>query len=836
MKPENAIALSIAKTSPGLGSGLGCQVGTLAPGAMVFADSDDADLSYCFDCVDPSGFPFSPKLAGASYLLVPSLGLADECVYVQIDFPAAGVVYVASPAELGWMVDPLSYQPTPPRGFELDPKLFLSVRESSSDELSYQVRHKAITEPTKMKFPIENINSCVVLFVSDTRAEFPFVKRVWTASPSDLRRVKDYCESDDRAAHRAVLEAEPAEDNGSATGGGLAVTRAHQLDAMLFELVDLTTLDVAGKLADDGSEWQRKERWLSGESEQNGARYNLEYAREMMELLLRGADPCAVSERIVAVDGGDGGDGGDGLAPTCLIHHCAEQSLWAAIPVLLAAGADPNLKWRIPSKLEERLRLSDNDAEHNSWFWSAKETSTCKLQLVVQDYADVDELRQKVELGCLMPVFLTYRALHQHTAAIEPPAAPPPKVIYGRRMSVSVRIFGARTVAIKDIVDTVETVAGLKEKIFRVSGLPVEEQRLHYRGRELIDTRASYNAILKKTFHTPRKLRESGDPESYDVAPDSLLHVLTAGWSVSVLDDGREIFFPEHQPQQVTFEAPTERPKGVYTGDSARFPIHAAAAAGDVQGLVKILGPVTDYDPSSRRDPLEPIATRKERESRVTRIEDCDDDGRTPLLVAVGSFSLEAVACLLERNANIAATDPHFRWGVLHESVEGGDWPEMIELLLKNGAHPLARTKAGRTAAECCDPKNGRTSINGRARPKSVALLNEASIPFAREMQEQKQRDDDTYKQAERDAISEETAKMRTLVATHERKEAEAGAAAAAERAVVEAAAAEAAAATAAKERARRIREETKEAEARAAVAQAMFDQEAASGGMVALE
>jgi hypothetical protein len=332
-------------------------------------------------------------------------------------------------------------------------------------------------------------------------------------------------------------------------------------------------------------------------------------------------------------------------------------------------------------------------------------------------------------------------------------------------------------VTIDDIVDTVETVAALKEKIFRVSGLPPEEQRLHYRGRELIDSRASYNTMLKRTFHTPIKLREPGNRESYDVAPDSILHVLTAGWSTSVLDDGREFFFPEHRPQQVVFEPPTERPKGVYTGDSARFPIHAAAAADDVKALVAMLGPVKDYDQSFRHDPLELIAARKEREVRVSKIEDCDDDGRTPLLVAVGSCSLQAVECLLERNANIAATDPHFRWGVLHQSVEGGDWPEMIDLLLKNGAHPLARSKAGRTAAECCDPKNGRTAINGRARPKSVALLNESSVPFAREEQEKKQRDEDTYKQAERDAISAKTSKMRTLVASHEEKQRQAKAA-----------------------------------------------------------
>jgi hypothetical protein len=329
--------------------------------------------------------------------------------------------------------------------------------------------------------------------------------------------------------------------------------------------------------------------------------------------------------------------------------------------------------------------------------------------------------------------------------------------------------------------------------------------------------------VLKETSHTPVRLREPGNPDSYDVAPDSTLHVLTEGWGASELDDGREIFFPEQRPEQVKFEPPTERPKGVYTGDSERFPLHAAAAADDVEGLLALLGPVEDYDPTyrheilrvseltvpfsrssshanryrvstCRRDILEPIPARKARELRVATIEDCDEDGRTALLVAVSQRSLEAVGCLLERNANITASDPHFRWGVLHESpnlrhpshshlymliatvcplhfrwgvlhesVEGGDWPEMIELLLKSGAHPLARSKAGRTAVELCDPKNGRTLSNGRARPKSVALLKEAAVPFARREQERKQREYLQHLQAKRDAFAEEKTKVRQL-------------------------------------------------------------------------
>ena len=94
-----------------------------------------------------------------------------------------------------------------------------------------------------------------------------------------------------------------------------------------------------------------------------------------------------------------------------------------------------------------------------------------------------------------------------------------------------------------------------------------------------------------------------------------------------------------------------------------------------------------------RYDSLEEIHLKREREERVKQIEDLDGEGHTPLLCAVCHNSLKAVECLMRYNANIAATDPHYRWGVLHECVEHGDWPKMITLLLEHGTHPLARTK-----------------------------------------------------------------------------------------------------------------------------------------------
>jgi hypothetical protein len=134
-----------------------------------------------------------------------------------------------------------------------------------------QVRSKQIDGPTTMRFPGEALNEYVVLFVGDNRVEFPFATRVWTPAPADLRRVKEFCESDERAALRAALEAEPAEDadggdDGSGGGGGVHMSRADVLDAMLFDVVERTVLD-AGGVTDDDAQWQRRKRWFSGQDE-----------------------------------------------------------------------------------------------------------------------------------------------------------------------------------------------------------------------------------------------------------------------------------------------------------------------------------------------------------------------------------------------------------------------------------------------------------------------------------------------------------------------------------------------------------------------------------------
>ena len=54
------------------------------------------------------------------------------------------------------------------------------------------------------------------------------------------------------------------------------------------------------------------------------------------------------------------------------------------------------------------------------------------------------------------------------------------------------------------------------------------------------------------------------------------------------------------RPQDVVFTPPTDHPKGVYEGDAVQSPIHAAAAADDVEALVRLLGPQQDYDPTTK--------------------------------------------------------------------------------------------------------------------------------------------------------------------------------------------------------------------------------------------
>ena len=56
------------------------------------------------------------------------------------------------------------------------------------------------------------------------------------------------------------------------------------------------------------------------------------------------------------------------------------------------------------------------------------------------------------------------------------------------------------------------------------------------------------------------------------------------------------------------------------------------------------------------------------------------------------------------------------------------------------------RTKAGRTALECCDKKNGRSALNGLARPKSVAILLLKSRPFMVEAEGKRKRDEEAYR------------------------------------------------------------------------------------------
>ena len=108
-----------------------------------------------------------------------------------------------------------------------------------------------------------------------------------------------------------------------------------------------------------------------------------------------------------------------------------------------------------------------------------------------------------------------------------------------------VTIFGQETVTIDGIVDTIESISQLKLKIQGLCGVPPEELRLYYRGQELLESTHKYNELLKKSFYTAILMREPGNPDSYDIQTESTLHAVTPGWDASMLDDGREFFFPQ---------------------------------------------------------------------------------------------------------------------------------------------------------------------------------------------------------------------------------------------------------------------------------------------------
>jgi len=73
--------------------------------------------------------------------------------------------------------------------------------------------------------------------------------------------------------------------------------------------------------------------------------------------------------------------------------------------------------------------------------------------------------------------------------------------------------------------------------------------------------------------------------------------------------------------------------------------------------------------------------------------------GQTPLMVGAKSGNATVVAMLLKANANPRANDKH-GLTALHWAVTGGDFDQVIHLLLTAGTNPADRTLDGRSALD----------------------------------------------------------------------------------------------------------------------------------------
>ena len=81
-------------------------------------------------------------------------------------------------------------------------------------------------------------------------------------------------------------------------------------------------------------------------------------------------------------------------------------------------------------------------------------------------------------------------------------------------------------------------------------------------------------------------------------------------------------------------------------------------------------------------------------------VDEADGDGMTPLSWAALSSRTEMASLLIRRKADVNHVDHHGMTPLLYAaSIDFGD-SGMIELLLKSGANPQARTKEGLTALD----------------------------------------------------------------------------------------------------------------------------------------
>ena len=132
-----------------------------------------------------------------------------------------------------------------------------------------------------------------------------------------------------------------------------------------------------------------------------------------------------------------------------------------------------------------------------------------------------------------------------------------------------------------------------------------------------------------------------------------------------------------------------------------RNPLHSAAEAGDVTEIESLL-------------------------ALGFSIDERDDEGVTPLMIAAVNNKLQAVKCLLKQGADPSLQDSRGR-NVLHYASQGGN-PEVIELMLSHVPNIDSITKDGVTPLMIAAINDKLQAVKYLLKQGANASLNRAAV------------------------------------------------------------------------------------------------------------